>query len=563
MAVITPSTDLYLLKVPLEINDINQLDFANATAQFNYFNSLPKMVVDDFTYQRKDSTIRFPAQYDEVITYNYVMYRNDAYSDKWFYAFITNMEYVNDNMTLITIKSDVWQCWQFDLNFKPCLVEREHTNDDTIGSNILPEGLELGEFITNGVSDFYTATSYVVVAEVSQIENSGTNQTLSYTWESVATELSPDLNDIPRGTIPLILQYGGTQQAPAPKFDKLREIYDRAGLGGSIVNVYVLPKEYVSILGQLNMGKLTINLLNSGGTVIDTIEHVGIPYPTGGTYLLNESTFTRPTSLAGYQPVNNKLYTFPFCYFNISNNAGTSIPYHYEDFNGEISFKVEGTFGLSGNLKAIPKNYKNINSNANALDYSITGGKYPVGSWASDAYTNWLTQNAVNMETQWRSATIQAVADIASGGVVGGGIGVAGGLFATATNFLNLAREQMLAKTSANMVSDQVQGNLNAGDFVWASRKTPFTYMSMCIKPQIARCIDNYFSMFGYATRRVKLPNRTGRRNWNYVKTIGCYIEADIPQDDLAEIKGLFDRGVTIWHNPNTFADYSQNNDII
>ena len=245
MAVITPSTDLYLLKVPLEINDINQLDFANATAQFNYFNSLPKMVVDDFTYQRKDSTIRFPAQYDEVITYNYVMYRNDAYSDKWFYAFITNMEYVNDNMTLITIKSDVWQCWQFDLNFKPCLVEREHTNDDTIGSNILPEGLELGEFITNGVSDFYTATSYVVVAEVSQIENSGTNQTLSYTWESVATELSPDLNDIPRGTIPLILQYGGTQQAPAPKFDKLREIYDRAGLGGSIVNVYVLPFDWL------------------------------------------------------------------------------------------------------------------------------------------------------------------------------------------------------------------------------------------------------------------------------------------------------------------------------
>jgi hypothetical protein len=564
MAVIAPNTDLYLLKVPLEINDINQLDFASKTAQYNYFNSLPKLEVEDYTYQRKDNTIRFGGNFDELITYNYVMYRNTEYSDKWFYAFITDMQYVNDNMTMITIKSDVWQCWQFDLNFKPCLVEREHTNDDTIGSNILPEGLELGEFITNGVTDFYTSSNYIVVAEVSQVENEGTSQSLSYTWETgLSPDLSPDLNDIPRGTIPLILQYGGTQQAPAPKFDKLREIYDKAGLGNSIVNVYVLPKDYITILGQLQLNKLTIQVLDGDGNVTDSIEHVGVPYPTSGTYLLNTSIFTRPTDLAGYHPVNNKLYTFPFCYFNISNNAGTSIPYHYEDFNGEIQFEVRGTFGLSGNLKAIPKNYKNIGSRANALDYSITGGKYPVGSWASDSYTNWLTQNAVNMQTQWKSAIVQAGADIASGAIVGGGIGVAGGLFATASNFLNLAREQMLAKTSANMVSDQVQGNLNAGDFVWAECKTPFTYMGMCVKPQIARCIDNYFSMFGYATRRVKLPNRTGRRNWNYVKTIGCYIEADIPQNDLAEIKGMFDNGITIWHNPAYFGDYSQNNDIL
>ena len=52
-------------------------------------------------------------------------------------------------------------------------------------------------------------------------------------------------------------------------------------------------------------------------------------------------------------------------------------------------------------------------------------------------------------------------------------------------------------------------------------------------------------------------------RNWNFVKTIGCYIEADIPQDDLQEIKSMFDKGVTFWHNPATFADYSQNNDIL
>ena len=75
--------------------------------------------------------------------------------------------------------------------------------------------------------------------------------------------------------------------------------------------------------------------------------------------------------------------------------------------------------------------------------------------------------------------------------------------------------------------------------------------------------IDNFFTMYGYKVNNTKIPNITGRRNWNYVKTVDCNIEGYIPQEDLNEIKGMFNNGVTIWHNPATFLDYSQNNDII
>lgn len=561
MAVITPTTDVYLLKVPLEINDLNQLTFNNATAQYNYFNSLPKLEVHDFTYQRKDGVIRYGASFDSLISYNYVMYRNDEFSNKWFYAFITGLEWKSPNSTDISIKTDVWQTWQFDLTFKPVLIDREHTNNDTIGANTLPEGLELGEFITNGVSNFFTATSYCVIAEVSQVQNYGDGQSMSYTIESTYTpDLTPKLNDMPRGTIPLILEYG---ESGAPKFDKLKQIYDKAGLSDSIINVYVLPNNYIAIGSSLNIAKLTINALNpSNGTVIDSVEHVGLPLPTGGTYLLNETTFTKPSTLAGYTPKNNKLFTYPYFYFNISNNSGTSLPYHYEDFSGTIKFSVEGTFGLSGNIKAIPNNYKNLGT-GNAIDYSITGGKYPVASWTSDSYTNWLTQNAVNMQTQWNSTLISAGVDVFGGGATGGAGGAVVGTIAGAKEIITTAREQHLAKTRANFIPDQVKGNVNAGDLVWAKYRTPFTYMPMCIKPEYARCIDEFFSQYGYKCNRVKTPNITGRRNWNYVKTVGCYIEGNIPQDDITEIKNMFDRGITLWHNPATFADYSQNNDII
>ena len=85
----------------------------------------------------------------------------------------------------------------------------------------------------------------------------------------------------------------------------------------------------------------------------------------------------------------------------------------------------------------------------------------------------------------------------------------------------------------------------------------------MSIKAKQAEILDEYFDQFGYKCNRVKIPNINGRRNWNFVKTIGCYIEANIPQDDLQEIKAMFDKGITFWHNPATFADYTQSNDIV
>ena len=84
------------------------------------------------------------------------------------------------------------------------------------------------------------------------------------------------------------------------------------------------------------------------------------------------------------------------------------------------------------------------------------------------------------------------------------------------------------------------------------------------IKRQFAERIDMYFDMYGYQTNKVKLPNITGRPNWNYVKTHGLNAlqksTANIPQEDFLEFKNLFNNGTTLWHNPATFLDYSQNN---
>lgn len=56
--VITPDT--YVKLIHTELTNEHQLTFANRSAQTNYFLSLNGLVLEDFTYQRKDNVIRYP-----------------------------------------------------------------------------------------------------------------------------------------------------------------------------------------------------------------------------------------------------------------------------------------------------------------------------------------------------------------------------------------------------------------------------------------------------------------------------------------------------------------------
>ena len=88
--------------------------------------------------------------------------------------------------------------------------------------------------------------------------------------------------------------------------------------------------------------------------------------------------------------------------------------------------------------------------------------------------------------------------------------------------------------------------------------KNIFTRYS--IKADACARIDKYFDMYGYTINELKAINITSRSNWNYIKTQGANLLGDIPQIDLQAIKEMFDSGITFWHNPTTFLDYSQTN---
>lgn len=111
---------------------------------------------------------------------------------------------------------------------------------------------------------------------------------------------------------------------------------------------------------------------------------------------------------------------------------------------------------------------------------------------------------------------------------------------------------------------ESVKGNVNGGDIVTALFNNTFYFNQWSIKSEFARKIDKYFSMYGYKINERKIPNITGRLNYNYVKTIESIIESNVvPEKYLNEFKSMLNSGITFWHNPQTFLDYAQSNPIV
>ena len=542
---ITPQTDIYLLKCPIEADNRNQINFANATAQYNYFASLPKLVIDNCTYQRKDNVMRLPYHIDDIINYNYVMYRNEAYGNKWFYAFITDMQYSSDHMTFVTIKTDVFQTWQFDLTYMKSFVEREHVNSDTIGEHTMPEGLELGEYVYNAGLDTTVCSPWNNTYICMQI-STGRAEKDSYYMTIPETEI---VSGLAQGCRLVAMPY--TQAGLATMYSIIGA-FDSFGQADAIVSIFLVPATCSTWTSD--------NIHVVAGTTYD----IAIYKPVNSDSPKNTDVSNIPsigTTLNGYTPKNNKLFTYPYNYLYLTNNIGSDVVYHYEDFiNNAPAFKEYMTLEQGGSIYVVPTNSKKFVSSGtgNCWPEGISLGKLPQLSWTSNYYLNWVAQNGTNVVTQttldalnWAGSTIGMM--LTGGGMQGSGV------LSLAGSVANTMQQIRQAK----MTPDQAKGNTNSGSITYSARKIGYQFCRMSIRYEYAKAIDDYLTQFGYKVNSLKVPNITGRRYWNYVKTIGANIEGNIPQDDMDEIKELFDRGITIWHDTSHYLDYTQNNTIV
>lgn len=76
--------------------------------------------------------------------------------------------------------------------------------------------------------------------------------------------------------------------------------------------------------------------------------------------------------------------------------------------------------------------------------------------------------------------------------------------------------------------------------------------------------LGNYFAMFGYKQNKVMTIDVRNRYYYNYIKTVGCnLVGLNIPREHLDTLKGIFDKGTTLWHYDRKgvqVGDYSMDN---
>lgn len=501
---ISPNTTIRMLKdVPLDNTYRNTIYFAYVANQTSYFSGKTKYTFAAQSYQRvQKGTLRIGRKADDLYDCNYLMFQNTAYGNKWFYAFVTGVEYVNNETSEVSFEIDVMQTWHFDYDVKMSFVEREMSVTDKIGDNLVPENLEIGDYIYKdlGLTSLFNLYQIVIAATFDENMDdatggmyggvfSGLHYNVFSSWQSAASFIAD-----------------ATEQNKAD----------------GIVSIFMLPIAF------------TADYQSSMPEVFDIKRDKHI------------------NNIDGYVPKNNKLFTYPYNLLYVTNNEGGAANYAFEYFSTDkCTFNVSGAMCCTPECMLTPLNYKGVAKNYNE---KLTIGNFPQCAYTVDTFKAWVAQNQNQLALSAINAIGTTVAGgaamYASGGLLGSGMALSGvkeigNLVATVNDKSTLPPHAKGGGGSIINMANQIKG---------------FQFYYAYIRREFAEIIDNYFNVYGYATHRVKVPNRVIRPHWNYVKTVNVSLTGSVPADDMARLRSIYDNGVTFWRNGNEVGNYALDN---
>lgn len=579
---IEPNGQVKLMHTGLPSDYTDTIYFDSVTDQYNYFANLAGTWLNAQSYTRVNRGIfRCSLPMRETYNVDYMMFRNQAFENKWFYAFVTHVDYVNNGMCEVNFAIDTIQTWFIgtEAALGQCFVKRETVANDAIGANLTAENLALGEYVAE-------------------------RNTLTYLQHDLLLPvIVVAINDVAGVTEGVVYDntYSGCQiyafdttENDIEALNSLITSYTNQGKPDAIVGIWMAPKL-----------SLPLNRIPSDHKIVSGNPNIG----TTST----EQKITSDSGFNGYKPKNNKLYTYPYNFCRVMTGQGNKADYRYEYFSD-----LTPTFEIVANLLTpvsafcSPIDYKNhyISSSGQTktadpiFNESVSLNSYPMCSWNYDTYAAWVAQNSVpmaNTRNAWREKALLSGATqgigtlmntlggmaggaitaglgalslnpvIAFGGAVKGasqiiGAGMGGinnslqQLSNTVGSKIDLVTEQMNADYSASIEADTMGGTINSGNSAFAHGDMQFYFERWHVDDMHVKSIDDYFSMFGYAINRVKTPNITSRPHWNYIQTVDANIKGDMPADDRNAIKTILDNGVRFWKNGSEIGNYDLDN---
>lgn len=534
--------------VPLDASQVRQLSFADKNEQYNYFRSKAIRVFTDFKYIREHRGVKVPVNAEEIGNACYLCFKNQA-SGKWYYAFVTQVIYINPETSLLNFEIDVYQTFLFDMVIRDCDISREHVANDDFKTNTVQEPVDVGDYViaheeVQVLGDLDSNYPFIILSAIDLLSDPGTLEE-----PKVTAAQGGVYGGLPSAVRAYLVEphQWGTSSITAI----MEALSSYPWVSQSILAIYAIPSFGFS-------GTVTVRQ-SAMGFNIGVISDSSSPFRSGaGSALIGwESKFP------AYK--NKKMYTSQFSFIECllpNGNRFVLKPEFIKDSAPVVMLVT--TLIPAPNFYFYTPDYcgaeEDFLLNANNISgfpcFPVQNNTYPLQTAQAEA-TNTLvhSQNRSNIFWDTVGNVIQSV-------FTGDPLNV----LSTGIDAYKNVRSELQSSERDRQRIGQMQTNVSLtgasggglATFI-AAKKLEILYRWWTVKPEFAEKIEQFFDVYGYKVSRFGVPNLNSRPRYNYIKCNNVNVYGNIPNEFLQPLRNMFINGFTLWHDKNNVGTYGNN----
>lgn len=571
--IVAPNSTIQLLNVVgLDNRYLHTYYFSSVAEQNAYFSGRVKRSFPAQSYSKNTGNyIKLqvePASLETYFACSYMRFQNTSFGSKWFYAFVTSVDYVNNQTIGITYEIDVIQTWLFSagVSIPNCFVERQTPTATEDAMNVSHPNCEREPFnVTNyqyrymGDTDLYDVNGekhrvVVITHSLSEYPISS-KDAYSYGMFSGLTVQGEDCNNSDQA------------QGIRDRLKAMTTSEDGTQDTATVVSVTMLPI------------KLAPPILADAVPNVPTL-----------AYDFTDKWSNAPN---GYACVYNKCLRYPYNYIHVTDHNGMNFTLRREWFSGNVlKFNGRPSFHGTGEFIFYPLNYKGISHDYND---KIVINNFPQCAFTIDSYRAWIAHgglatlqtNMENMRLQRETATDNALIGVftgsagSAGGAIGGvamganpgkatlgaGMNILSGTssFIQSTNEIKTSEQVAVNNyevtlSNAQATPDIVCGTTASNIMSQIQANNAYVYQVFPSYDEFKR-LDKFFDVFGYTQDSVRAPiyNPTSSANGThmFVKTKMANVSGAAPAIALSAINKILDSGITFWSSGVTAGHYT------
>lgn len=539
-------------------------DFENESKRQTWFANQTHDVFS-CNYDKVNRSLKVEMEYTQAMGYSYCIV--EIVNQQPLYCFIDDVTLINDRTVAFSLSVDVWQTYLFKFTLGRSFVSRCHI--DRWSKSSTKPALQL--YPVEGIDGFQVVKSEKQLVQSSNdydyfwfvMARTVTSGTTSY----VEYDVSPVSIDYPLST-----PYWQSNDAMPTVSDILNgQLFTKFAIDPNSV-IYIgivpfLPLEVTWTKGTMRFNVTQIST-NAGDisnvkigslTMFKWVGASGEPATISPFKSLSISmdTPTKPTSADATESQSNEplMFVSPVRTVTAYNGQGTPLWVAPDDLilqsGSTITLKITGIPGASGykSRVLVGTDFATADSLARAFDIPAD----PLDA----AGNNWLTYVATERDTtrQLQNLNLQrGVVDKLTGAVTGYNdpVSLVTSLVAGAISSVSEAH-YMNKEMEINErgIRNQTNGALSSGSGTGAL----YMFGAECrlVITEADEVTKNIFfdkvRMMGYSVNKYMTPDIRSRYWFNYIATIGANVRGSFSESVRSEIAGIFNGGVTIWHD--------------